>query len=438
MALENALVTKLLGAIETDSLVFLCGAGLSMADPSKLPSAARVAEICYDKWFPNEALDPALKWDIDLLAGHFYARGDFKPLFVPLVPWNELTGVPNKGHAAIADMLVCRAAHGALSANFDCMIERWAGERKISLQGALTGQEAVTFGAVSSPLVKFHGCMDRGGRENTLWTQGQLGEADVQAKVTSCSQWMTLNLPNRHIVVVGFWTDWGYLNGVLSNALTISNALSVTVINPEASANLQKKAPNLWAKLNSLSASFSHVQESADSALDDLRRAYSKSWARKFYALGAPLAAAAGVTSVPSPDALQTDDLYRLRQDVEGKPYSRAATAKAPTADSAAAAYAHIDLTAAGGTQSGAWLEIKGRSIRIVNGAGKGLNDVRQAHIEPSTTQQPEIVVCAGAIDLGVPAKLIASGLGASIVSPAPGGGAKWLTHEQAKVELGI
>lgn len=437
MILDGALLTKLLGAIETDRLVFLCGAGLSMSDPSKLPSAAKVAEICYDKWVPNEALAADLRWDIDRLAEHFHARGDFKPLFIPLVPWNELTGVPNRGHAAIADMLVSRAAHGALSANFDCMIERWAGEHKISMQGALTGQEAVTFGSVSSPLLKFHGCMDRG-REDTLWTQGQLAEADVQARIASCSQWMTLNLPGRHLVVVGFWTDWGYLNDVLANALTIANALSVTVINPEPSADLMRKASLLWERLNSLSASFSHVQASGDQALDELRNAYSKSWARKFFALGNPMANAAGITSALSPDALTTDDLYRLRQDVEGKPYSRAATAKSPPTDAAAAAYSHIELSAAGATQSGAWLHVKGRSIRVVNGAGKGLNDVRQAHVEPLTTPQADIVLCAGAIDLGVPSRLIATGIGASIVSPAPGGHAKWLTHDQAKVDLGL
>ncbi|RUX25827.1 SIR2 family protein [Mesorhizobium sp. M7A.F.Ca.US.011.01.1.1] len=430
-------MTKLLGAIETDTLVFLCGAGLSMSDPSKLPSAARVAEICYENWFPIEPLDPALKWDIDKLSGHFHARGDFKTQFIPLVPWNELTGIPNKGHAAVADMLVSRAAHAALSANFDCMIERWAGERKISLRGALTGQEAVNFTAATNPLVKFHGCMDRGPMD-TLWTQGQLGEADVQEKIESCSQWMTLNLPGRHLVVVGFWTDWGYLNNVLANALTVSNALSVTVINPETSVALQGKAADLWAKLNSLSASFVHVQASADEALEELRAAYSMTWAKRFYALGAPLAKDAGLTATPTPDSLAMDDLYRLRQDVEGKPYLRAATGKRPPSDAAAAAYFHIDLMGAGATQTGAWLNFSGRSIRVVNGAGRGLNDVRETNVEPSTFPQADIVVCAGSLDLGVPAKLIATGKAASIVSPAPGGGAKWLTHEQAKTEFGL
>lgn len=437
MPLNVALKTKLLGAIETDTLVFLCGAGLSIPSPSYLPSAARVAEICYEKWLPTEVLDAVLKYDVDALAGHFYAKGDFPSVFLPLVPWNDLTGSPNRGHAAIGDMLVSRAAHGALSANFDCMIERWAEQHKVAMQGALTGQEAINFGNVSNPLVKFHGCMTRG-RPDTLWTKGQLAEPEVQVRVESCSHWMTLNLPGRHLVVVGFWTDWGYLNAVLANAFNITTALSVTVVDINSSADLETKAPELWTKLNALSGSFTHLQASGDDFLEELRLAYSMTWARKFFALGKPLAIAAGIVLEPSPDVLAMDDLYRLRQDAEGVPYIRAATLKAPPAAAGEAAFAYIELSNAGANQIGAWLSHKGKSIRLVNGAGRSLADMRQSHIEPSTILQPDLVICAAALDLGVPAKLIASGTGASIVSPVPGGGAEWLTREQALVELGI
>jgi hypothetical protein len=291
MVLSAELTTTLLGAIETDSLVFLCGAGLSIPSPSNLLSAVRVSRICYDAWLPTEVLDPALRDRVDQLAGHFYAKGDFERVFIRLVPWNELVGPPNDGHAAIADLLISRGAHGALSANIDPLIERWAEERKIAMQGALTGQEAVDFASITSPLIKFHGCLQRG-RELTLWTEGQLAHPVIQARVASCSQWMNLHLPGKHLIVVGFWTDWGYLNDVLANAFTIDSASSVTVIDPSPTADLQARAPNLWVKLNSLSLVFEHVQASGADALEELRTAYSKVWARKFYALvAAPPAA---------------------------------------------------------------------------------------------------------------------------------------------------
>ncbi len=437
MTISAALKTKLLGAIDNGTLVFLCGAGLSMPSPSFLPSAARVAEICYDKWVANEVLDAGLKYDVDKLAGHFHARNDFESIFIPLVPWNDLSGVPNKGHAAIADLLVSKGAHAALSANFDTMIERWAEQHKVAMQGALTGQEATAFAADYGPLLKIHGCMQRG-RRATLWTTAQLAEPAIKARVQSCSQWMNLHLPGRHLVVVGFWTDWGYLNEVLENAFTITNALSVTVIDPMPSAGLKAKAAQLWDKLTTMSTAFEHIQESGDDILEELRIAYSRSWARKFYALGQPLATARGIAHVPSPDDLTCDALYDLRRDVEGIPYTRASIQKAPPADAAEAALAHIELGNDGAVQAGAWLTHGGRTVRIVNGAGRGLSDVKEAHKEPPNLAQPDIVLCAGAIDLGVPARLIATGKGASIVSPAPGGGAKWLTRADARTELGL
>lgn len=439
MLLSAALTTTLLGAIETDSLVFLCGAGLSVSSPSDLLSAVTVSQICYDAWQPTEAVDPALRDKVDLLAGHFHAKGDFEKVFIRLVPWNDLVGLPNNGHAAIADLLISRGAHATLSANIDPLIERWAEEHKIAMQGALTGYEAVAFTANTNPLVKFHGCLQRG-REQTLWTEGQLADPVIQARVASCSQWMNLHLPRKHLVVVGFWTDWSYLNDVLANAFAVDNASSVTVVDPSPMADLQAKAPNLWTKLNSLSCVFEHVQASGADTLDELRTAYSRTWARKFLALGRPLVLAAGAAAAAADtfDALVGEDLYNLRRDAEGVPYTRAATLKAPASSAAQAAFVHTMLLNAGATKRGAWLEHGGKSIRVINGAGQGLTDVQGRYKEPTTVAQSEIIVCAGAVELGVPSRLIALGRGASMMRPTPGGGTTWLTLEQATRELGL
>ena len=434
MVLSPALITRLLGALETDSLVFLCGAGLSIPMPTLLPSALEVSRICYDKWLPNEmTLDPGFRENIDLLAGHFHGRGDFSSIFIRLVPWDELVGTPNKGHETIADLLITRAAHAAVSANFDPAIEHWAQEHKVFLQGALTGQEAVTFSALTSPLLKFHGCMQRD-QNQTLWTQRQLTDATIQLRVQSCKDWMTLNLPGRDLVVVGFWTDWGYLNNVLADAFTIANARSVTVIDPKSLADLQSKAPVLWSKLTALSLTFEHVQESADEALEEIRTEYSRAWARKYYAGGVGMLQSSGATvAVAAPfDSLSVGDLYNLRRDAEGRPYTRAATQRAPATGTRQAAYLYALLLNAGALQEGAWLKHDGKSIRIVNGAGQGLADVRESYKEPPSLPQSEVVVCAGATNFGVPGRLIASGVGASTIRPSPGGGASWLTFDDA------
>lgn len=146
-------------------------------------------------------------------------------------------------------MLICRAAKAALSANFDPLIENWAQDHKIAMRGALDGVEAVNFQFTSSPLIKFHGCLLRG-REETIWTAAQFGEAVLNQRKQTCSDWMNLNLPGKHLVVVGFWSDWGYLNDVLADAFSIATAASVTVVSPGDSASLEIKAPLLWGKAN--------------------------------------------------------------------------------------------------------------------------------------------------------------------------------------------
>ena len=144
-------------------------------------------------------------------------------------------GEPNAGHAAVSDLLISRAADAVLSANFDPLIEQWASCRKIAMQGALIGQEAMAFTQDANPLVKFHGCMVRG-RKETLWTEAQLADPDIARRVTACADWMKLELPGKDLLIVGFWTDWGYLNDVFANVLSTMNFSSVTVVDPETSA----------------------------------------------------------------------------------------------------------------------------------------------------------------------------------------------------------
>jgi hypothetical protein len=438
MILDEPTRIRLLGSIEANRLVLLCGAGLSIPSPSALMSAVRVSRACYDKYLPTMELPAAMRDNVADLAGHFYGTGEFQSLFLgALVPWNELVGQPNSGHAAVADFLVCGAAEGALSANFDPLIEQWANGRKIAMRGALNGQEAIAPGNGYKPLVKFHGCLIRD-REKTLWTQAQLAEPQIEQRITTCSQWMGLTLPGKDLLVVGFWTDWGYLNDVIANALNVNPFGSVTVIDPKNSADLESAAPTLWARLTGGTANFQHVRASGADALNELRVSFSRVWSKKFFALGRPMLEAEGKHYAAIDAAMNSEEFYSFRQDAEGVPYHRAARRKDPPAEAAAAAFFHLLLNEAKSTRSGAWYEQGGKLIRVVQGAGEAVNTVRERYKEPPAARQPDMVVCAGALDITIPGSLIASGAGASIVRPGAGGGTRWLTLEQARGELKI
>jgi len=439
MIFDDPTRTRLLGSIEADRLVLLCGAGLSVPPPSRLMSALQVSRECYDKYQPILALPAVMRDDIDQLSGHFYSSGEFESVFIgTLVPWNDLTGEPNPGHAAVADLLICEAAVAALSANFDILIEHWANSRRIAMRGALDGRTAQNPGSGVSPLVKFHGCLHID-REKTLWSTQQLGDPTIMDRITTCANWLRLMLPGKDLVIVGFWTDWGYLNTVLADALNAGEFNSVTVIDPASDAALQTKAPTLWTNLTTGTAIFQHIQASGADALAELQVAFSRVWLKKFYALAKPLLEAEGkVYSSIDPD-LPIEHLYDLRRDAEGTPYDRAARSKAPPAHAALAAFFHSLLLQAGAPRQNAWYEYGGKRVRIVQGAGEGINTVRERYKEPPTAIQPDVIVCAGALDLPVPGHLIGSGAGASVVRPSPGGAATpWLTLEQARAEFGL
>jgi hypothetical protein len=438
MILDNATIVRLLGSIEANQLIFLCGAGLSMPAPSNLMSAVQVSRSCYDKYHAIQALPAPMRDDIDQLAGHFHASHQFQTVFInALVPWNALVGIPNEGHEAIADFLISKAVYAALSANFDPLIEEAAHAHKIAMVAALDGHEALQFTNESNPLMKFHGCLIRD-RPNTLWTQAQLGEPPIQDRVRTCSEWMRLQLPGKDLIVIGFWTDWGYLNDVIADALDTGAFNSVTVIDPSDSADLRAKAPRLWNMLNAGSANFSHIRGSGGEALQELRTAFSWTWLRRFYALGRPLVEQAGLPYAAIEPDTSGEDSYRCRCDAEGKPYNLAAQKKTPSADAGQAAFFHHLLISAGANRDGAWYLLGGRRIRVINGGGQGLTSVRENYKEAPAAIQPDMVVCAGALDVPIPGSVISTGSGFSVVRPAPGAGPDWFTLEQARAELGI
>jgi len=437
MALNEATRTRLMGSIEANRLVLLCGAGLSIPAPSGLMSAIQVSRACYDRYMAIAALPASMRDNVEELAGHFYASGEFASVFLGLVPWSELIGQPNAGHAAVADFLICRAAEAVLSANFDPLIEYWATGLKVDMRPALDGQQATNFGRNHAPLVKFHGCLTLD-RERTLWTVGQLTDHTIAARVESCSQWMALNLPGKDLLVVGFWTDWGYLNDVIANALNVAAFNSVTVVDLKSEADLQTSAPAFWGRLTGGTAHFEHVQQSGADVLSELRAAFSKVWAKKFYALGQPMLTAEGKLYSALVPEMTCDEFYDFRRDAEGMPYHRAAQLKGPSLGSAAAAFFQLLLIGVNATRSGSWHEYGGKLVRVIHGAGEAVSTVRERYKEPPAVRQPDIVVCAGALDIPIPGRVIASGVGTSVVRPTAGGTTSWLTLDQARGELHI
>lgn len=422
-------------------LLVVCGAGLSMAPPSSLPSARAVAEHCFDKYRlesdPN--CDAGLRESLAALAEHFAGLNTLQSVFIEhLVPWGSFVRPSNAGHAAIADFLITRAAVAGISSNYDTLIERRAWDYGADFRGSLDGDEATSDTVRQAPLLKFHGCAHRD-RRATVWAPSQLDDPTISARIVRSKVWMAANMRQKDVLVVGFWSDWEYLNAVIGEALIDVQPLSVTVIDLSPTNALEQKAPQLWQIAQAQNVTFEHVQESGAAALDELRRAFSSNYLRQVLNAGrAAFEQATGTQCDPAwleVSAFDSEALYGLRRDAEGVSAAEPATLLRP-ANPEALGFFHLLLRQAGAVQSADGYYFNGRSIRVVNGAQTVLGTLRGRFVEPPAAMASDIVVAVGATDLGVPDNVIRSGRAGNLIRPGAGG--EWYDLAGARTALGI
>ena len=262
--MDPIVLERLLASISVQRLVVVCGAGFSTRG-SPLPLRRReVSQICSDRYAASTGalVDPFFRDDLEKLADYFYDNHTLQSVFIAgLVPWDLFVRPPNAGHIAIADFWT-RGVAAALSSNYDTMIERHAGNCGADLRPSLDGSGATERAAFHSPLLKFHGCQFCDAA-STVWTTKQLANGVIAQRFESSRAWMTANLQHKDLLVVGFWSDWSYLNVILDGVLGVAPPTSITVIDPSTSAQLEAKAPQLWALAHSAGIEFNHVQESS-------------------------------------------------------------------------------------------------------------------------------------------------------------------------------
>ena len=422
-------------------LLVVCGAGLSMATPSNLPSARAVAKECFDKYFlesdPN--CDLALREDLEALAEHFAGLNTLESVFIRhLVPWPDFVRPSNAGHAAIADFLITRAAVASISSNYDTLIERSAWDYGSDFRASLDGDEATEDAKHHGPLLKLHGCSQRD-RPSTVWARSQLGDPTIAERIEKSKTWMATHLRQKDLLVVGFWSDWDYLNAVIGSALVDVQPLSVTVVDLSPTDTLQEKAPDLWTIAHADNVNFEHVQESGADVLDELRCAFSTSYLRQVLAAGQTAFQQATGTAC-NPDWLiieefDSETLYAWRRDAEGVPSAKPAAQIRP-GNSEALGFFHLLLRKSGAVERADGYDLNGRTIRVINGAESILGSLRARFMEPPAAIAADVVVAVGATDLGVPSNVVRGERAGDIVRPGAAG--IWLDMPGARAALNI
>lgn len=323
--MDDRLRERLLFSINRRDLVMLLGAGLSMGDPTRLYSAQALAQKVVERYKArtgSNRLDSV--GDLEVVARYFWDEDMFEvPFISDLVPWEvRFQRRPNAGHRTVADFLLSQGLDCAISTNYDTHVEDAASDLgEGDFVAALTGTEANGVPSRYRPLLKLHGCF-RVDRNHTIWLEEQLAVSPTDEQIRDATTWLRGRLQGRDLLFVGFWSDWAYLNDILSGAVGTTAPRTVVLVDPEDSARLEAKAPDLWAWANGDGVWFRHVQEYGEVFLDELRREVSLAFVRealqgsrdRYHALTGNDADC----ELPDCANVESDDLYQIRRDLTG------------------------------------------------------------------------------------------------------------------------
>lgn len=430
-------IEKALDALFANRLALLCGAGLSMAAPSSLPSAAALAARAKEKYDATwGAGRPPLPISIDEQAQYFFERGELETVYLrSYVDRDSFAAQPNSGHFAAADLLLTGAITTAITTNVDTLIET-AGNMLFGHVGAgVTRAQVAGLPPGKSPLLKIHGCWSD--LTGTVWAAGQVAVDPIFTRIQECGVWLGQRLLDRDLVIVGYWSDWDYLNQVLEHSLGAVNPSRVIVVDPCETESFSAKAPALFALGQRATRDFSHVRSSGDAFLNHLRVEFSRSFVRR--ALNAGRSAFETQTGMQvevswlEPSSTDANALWRIRRDLEGASPNEPAKACTPNEESLIG-MTLLQLQAAGATSEGSYWSLGGKLVRVLRAANRPLHEVEAAFArETAPVTAPDFVIAIGAETLPLPPSIARGGGSGSI---ARGSSTRWLSRTDAITEL--
>ena len=432
-------IQRAIDALIAERLALLCGAGLSMAQPSSIPSAAQLAASAkqqYDAQFGPER-EP-LPESINDQAQLFFARNELYTIYLRyLVDSHAFSSQPNLGHYAIADLLLVRGISTAVSTNVDLLIEISGNMLNGQIAVGITRDEVARMRPALSPLLKIHGCWSR--PDSTIWATDQTCNEPVRSRLNECSQWLEVRLLDRDLLIVGYSTDWNYLNQVLEAAIGAVSPTRVIVVDPCESNEFAEKAPMLYELGQRASTEFCHVQCSGDEFLNSLRVSFSRMFVRRVLRAGHD-AYLGIVGEAPEDHWLEptsdlAHELWETRRDFEGCQPNQPSTMRDPP-NEPLLGLTVLQLRARGATPIGNLWSVDDRTIRVIRAPNRLLHDVEAIYSPGSAPSiSPDVVVAVGAVPVSLPKSVArASGTDSIVRGASP----MWLSRDQAVEELAL
>lgn len=272
-----------------------------------------------------------------------------------------------------------------------------------------------------------------------VWARGQLTAVPVADRIARSTQCLHVHLLNRDLLIVGYWTDWDYLNEVLAATLGAVAPARVIVIDPADSAVFQDKAPTLFALGQRATTAFHHVRASGSDFLDSLRLSFAKSFVRQLLHAGrAEFESMAGQPVQPAwiePPNLDNEMLWRVRRDLEGRISNEPAKDRAPP-NEPLLGLTLLQLRAGGAIPDGSYWLINGVRVRVFRAVNKALHRVEaEFEREVAPAVAPDLVIAVGAESQALAPNVARAGTKPTI---ARGTAGRWRTRPEAIQELGL
>lgn len=429
-----------LDSLLAERLALLAGAGLSMAPPSSLPSAATIAAEAKRKYDAIHGIGRApLSPDIEQQAEFFFQRGELASVyFRTLIDPNIFAAPPNEGHFAVADLLLVQGIQTAITTNVDVLIETAGQNLYGQIETGLDQTEVAGLPPHTSPLLKVHGCRQKD-HDHMVWAPGQITAPPVADRIASSAQWLSQRLLDRDLLIVGYWTDWDYLNQVLGSVLDQVHPSKVIVVDPVDSASFQSKAPDLYALSDAVQNGLLHVRASGADFLGALRKSFSNTFFRRLVTCGAE--EFQNRTGNPPPQAiteppnLDNEALWRMRRDLEGCAPNQPAALLIPPME-CTLGLTLLQLRSSGATVDGYYWLLGDKRIRVLRAPNQLLHHIEAKHArETAPTTSPDIVIAVGAEADCLPSDIVRAG---SVPTITRGTTSRWVTRQQATEELGL
>lgn len=412
---REQVIERLSIAIQQTQLTVFCGAGLSMGEPSSVPSAAQLTDELLREYRLTtdtdlservrntlEDLSPEEDLKLEHIARWALETNQFTSFFLGTIERTDFFAPTNRGHSAVADFLLTNAVRSAISTNVDWLIERAALDLGQSDFNAVVKRTDINRPRDYADLVKLHGCL-KIDREHTVWCDPQLEEDTISARLSDLRQWMEGQLLRSDLLIVGYWSEWPHVRETFVEAIRDIEPPSVYLVDCAEPDMLRSKAPAMaeWVADNEID--FYYLPIRAVPFLDELRERFSRSFCKQLAErthelMGDFYNDVEVETPFTDPfDELSTEELYGLRRDYAGVPE----TEPAPDAQPDAAHYdrvgtLHHYLFEKGASFEGRYYSIGGDLYRLVNSQNRSVPRVLGKYEHERPSRGIRAYVCVG------------------------------------------